>query len=163
MKAKIILVAAGFGVSFCLGAAVKPKLKFPYAGPELNKPCGKTELEWRCATRGVRDDKPITLTTQFSMVGLSAEPRAKGLLVDAHLERRAGILLPYACRGWNAALRDAAKTAYAHALRRFGTGKELGKPMTNWNDICVRLHLDDRIAMIALEGQFDALKRGSPD
>ncbi len=79
------------GLAFAAGnAAPKVKLKFPYAGAKLNQPCGKTEFEWRCATKGIRRDKPHKLSRYFDLVRLRAMPRKKGLLVRAEIVRRPG-------------------------------------------------------------------------
>lgn len=79
--ALLLLISA---TCFAAGQAA-PKLKFPWAGDKLNEPCGKTELEWRCATSGI-DARPVRLNRYSSLVGLKYEPHADGLVVKAAID-----------------------------------------------------------------------------
>ncbi len=148
-----IMLASGFALG--AGAA---KLKFPYAGKALNQPCGKTELEWRCAVQSAARAESEPITGQFELLAMTFTPKAKGLVVDVHVRRREGILLPYAARGWTKALSAAADYGYRHAIRHIGTGTTLGRPFVGWNSIAVRVYLDGRLSMQALEGKYQTVK-----
>ena len=85
---RVVILGTGLlavGAAFCAGRASAPKLKlkYPWAGELLNRPCGKTELEWRCATGGIRKDGDIPLTKAFVLRTLTAEIKPKGIVVRA--------------------------------------------------------------------------------
>ncbi len=154
---RVVILGTGLlavGAAFCAGRASAPKLKlkYPWAGELLNRPCGKTELEWRCATGGIRKDGDIPLTKAFVLRTLTAEIKPKGIVVRADVTRRDGVVLHWAQRGWAAALRDACSRVNRLARQRFGDGTDETKPFANWNSLAVALTLDGLPAMQVVGG-----------
>jgi len=85
MKRMVFVVGmvALVGVAFAAGNAA-PKLKFPWASEAMNKPCDKTELEWRCLANAIGGGgEPTKLSKEFTVVSLTAEPLTRGLRVKA--------------------------------------------------------------------------------
>lgn len=138
--------------------AVGAKLKFPYAGEALNEPCGRTELEWRCAAQSWAAEEPRVITDQFLLVSAAYQAKPKGLLVDLHVTRRPGILLPYASRGWTEALTGAVGHARRTVLRHIGTGSVIGHPFVKGNDLAVRVYLDGQLSMTVIYGQVATVR-----
>ena len=155
MKAKI-LTAILLAGTFAAGREAA-KLKFPWAGETLNRPCGKTEIEWRAATRGLSHDAPVPITPIFEVTAMRGEVKRQGLLVTANVRRREGVVHPYACRGWAQGLRDACGAIHKQAVRRYGQGDAPGKPFYKWNGIAVMLYVDGNLSMQAVGGQYQGI------
>lgn len=98
MKRSIALLTVVALAAFALGqAAPKPKpLKFPWLNDaekeKLNADCGKTELEWRCAT-GKLITQPVNVVMPLMrLTGLVATPSKKGLAVAAEITTTTGLV-----------------------------------------------------------------------
>ena len=85
----VILIASA---AFCAGkeAATKPALKFPWAGEKLNQPCGKTELEWICATRSFRPKKALRIYDLWDINAMVVEPSKGGMNITVDLSPHKG-------------------------------------------------------------------------
>lgn len=119
MKRMILLIAVVAAGSFCLGAAAeKKKLKFPWAGEKLNKPCGKTELEWKCARAEMKPVAPTKLTKHFNLVAFGAKPQPNGLLVKALVVHRPKVVIRQL--SWNAAVEYASRMVLAKVRKEIG-------------------------------------------
>jgi len=158
MKRAVFLAVAlaALGVAFAAGNAV-PKLKYPWAGEKLNADCGKSLLEWKAASAGLRDDPPIPLTSIFQMTALSAEVRPQGLVLTAKLIRRPGVVHEYACHGWAQGLRDASAAIHKQVIARYGAGSGPGTPFTNWNNLALLLYVDDTLSMKCVAGHQEVV------
>jgi len=162
-KAVLALGIVGFGLA-CFGAGRAAKLRFPWAGEALNRPCGKTMLEWKCATGGIRQDKPLKLTHHFALVELSATPKPRGVLVVGNIirrkESRADLIGDQAI----AAYREACDEIFWLAQDRFGEGRGFeDKPFGHWKGIAVGLRLNGKPIMSVVRGKHTiirAAKRG---
>jgi len=151
--ALVILILMACAACFATGNAA-PKMKYPWAGAVLNAPCGKTLLEWKIATGGVRNDSPVVLTRIFEMTAMSAEIKPRGLVVTAQARRRAGVVHPCPCKGWCQALRDACAAVHKQVVRRYGNGSGPGTPFHHWNGLAVVLYVEGNLSMRAVSGHF---------
>ena len=130
--------------------ASRPKLKYPYAGERLNQPCGKTLLEWQCATQQVRC-KPLTPTKEWEITHLLAVPRPNGVLIQANIVRVKGFT-DRAAHRW---LHRAKEAVYKEAKQRFlsppgGWPKPAGPiprkdPFDGWRNCRVEIYVDGRL------------------
>ena len=161
---RVVILGTGLlavGAAFCAGRATAHKLKYPWAGELLNRPCGKTELEWRCATKSLRKDADQALTKVFTLRSLVAEIKPKGVIVCADITRRPGAVVGPGHRGWNPALREACAAAFRQGRLRFGDGLGPDKPFTYWPGMAVLLSVDGTPAMKGVDGKYQA-HRGRP-
>lgn len=115
MKKKITLACiVALAVGVCIGQQVADK-KFPWASDDLNKPCGKTELEWRCAISRI-DPRPVAIKDRFEVLALDAEPKESGMTVKVAVGLKGGIPEPSMKREqW----RDTFDNLSWHKLRPF--------------------------------------------
>jgi len=159
MRKELFLAVAliGVGVAFAAGNAA-PKLKFPWAGEKLSADCGKTMLEWKVASAGLRSDPPIPLTSIFQMTALSAEVRPQGVVLTAKLARRPGVVHEYACHGWAQGLRDASAAIHKQAIARYGAGSGPGTPFNNWNNLAAMVYVDEKLSMKSVVGHYEVVK-----
>ena len=157
MKRAVFLAVAlaALGAAFAAGQATAPGMKFPYAGAMLNGPCGRTELEWRCATAGIRSDKVVPAGIYWTIRSLCAEPRAKGLVVRANVELQADKVIT----DKRDALENGCWRAYEYALDHFGHGRGKGKPMTQWQNIAIYLSVNGKPAMVGVGGNFQEVSQ----
>jgi len=92
MKRTAILLVVVALAGFAAGQAVE-KVKFPWVAEKdrarLNAPCGKTELEWRCATAKIGE--PTDFNGRFMLSGFDATPLPDGLLVKANVTWKKGL------------------------------------------------------------------------
>ena len=153
---RLALYVAGMAVAaaaFAAGQATK--LKFPWAGDALNRPCGKTELEWRLATKGIRKDEPVNLAGYWMIRELRPEIRAKGVVLHANVSLRPDKAITDRAE----ALRNGCWNVCDYGQRAFGHGKGKGKPFTYWKNIAIYLSVDGKPAMVAIGGQFQEVTR----
>ncbi len=153
---RVVILGTGLlavGAGFCAGRA--SKLKFPWAGELLNRPCGKTELEWRCATKGLRRDKPVVSGIYWTITSLRAEIRRKGVVVHANVALQPTKVITKT----HEALVDGCRQASFYAEEHFGHGRERGQPFTHWRNLAVYLSVDGKPAMVAVGGKFQEVTR----
>ncbi|MHC4718505.1 MAG: hypothetical protein ACYS5V_16160 [Planctomycetota bacterium] len=107
------------GLGFAAGQAV-PKVRFPWASADLNKPCGKTELEWRCVANAIGGPgKPAKLSREYKLVQLWAKPTRKGLSVTASIQPRPPFKARPNTKTWWKQMDHNSRLAMHHARRRF--------------------------------------------
>lgn len=133
-------------VGFAVGQAVE-KLKFPYVSKELNAPCGKTEFEWRCATKNLRPgEPPAQLTAEFDMTALVAEPGPDGLTIKVNAKMKPGIALTPKQSEWLPRVEYATRNAVWQAQERFGDGKGKSKAFADTKNLTVEFYIDGKLA-----------------
>ena len=157
---RLALYVAGMAVAaaaFAAGQATK--LKFPWAGDALNRPCGKTELEWRCATAGIRADPPVTNGELWVVNSIAAEPRPKGLVLRRDVSPQNGVILRRGMPGWRGALGSGCRRGLSLAQARFGTGPGKGRAYDRWAHLAVYLSVDGAPSMVGVGGAFQEVTR----
>lgn len=94
--ALVLLVLAGMGVAFGAGVATAPAFKFPWVHEsereKLNGPCVRTELEWRCGTKAIREESCYIVHPVVRLIELRAKPGRKGMVVTATIETPTGMM-----------------------------------------------------------------------
>lgn len=86
---RAIIVLAILGVGVCAGlAAPEVVKKFPWASDEMNKPCGKTELEYRCDLLAVKPTDTV-IAGLFDIEEFTLEPNDTGYNWTFKLKTRA--------------------------------------------------------------------------
>jgi len=134
----VLLMAIALGFAF--GAQPPPaKLKFPYAPAELNRPCGRTELEWQCLLKSMRPSAPTRLNRRWSIIRFEAKPEPKGLLVAAEIAPRPGNDHGPADKDWQTQMKYVSWAVEHAAYRRFLKLEE-GSP-----HLTLRLHFDGKL------------------
>ena len=81
----LVLVALG-GVALGAGAATKLNT-YSYVPDALNAPCGKTMLEWNLMA-GRIEAEPVSVSRDYELVRLVAEPKPEGIIVRAYVRLR---------------------------------------------------------------------------
>jgi len=142
----VINMVVGSYTAFCAGKeAAKPALKFPWAGEKLNQPCGKTELEWLCATGGLRQDKPVRLSPAFSAERMIAVPANSGLAVKVYVAPNPSYKGKPGDKKWAGDVMVALAAARMEVQRRFGSGTGNDALYGNGQDLEVRLFAGDKM------------------
>ena len=134
----VSLLSIALGVA--LGAApAPPKLKFPYAPAELNRPCGRTELEWQCLLKSMRPCTPIKLNRSWNIIRFEAKPESKSLLVAAEIAPRPGNKHRPADQHWQTQMKYVSWAVEHAAYRRFLKLEEGSSHLT------LQLHYDGKL------------------
>jgi len=141
---RIVLVVgmiALAGAAFAAGNVV-PKLKFPWASEALNKPCDKTELEWRCLANAIpAQAKPAKLTRAYDMVELQAKPAKEGLLLKIVVAPRPPFAAAPGTDKWRGEMDAISRIAGEHAKRRL-VDKDTCEDL---RDMYLELHYGDKL------------------
>ena len=147
-RTPVLLAVAGLcAVAFCAGRAVK--LKFPWAGDALNRPCGKTELEWRCVSH--RISPPKSLGIEWQITHFVAEPKQKGLRLQVNLGERGKVSHATAMRALSLAKRRLFQDHLDPFLKPT-MPKDPNRlypeasPFHDWKNVCLEVYVNGKIS-----------------
>lgn len=135
--------------------AESPKPKYPYVSEALNKPCGKTEFEWRCLENSIfHKPQPVLLNREFELLHIEAQPSSEMLLVRANVTRRKGVTEGPGHKQWGRILNIGTIAVLRQVYRRFGEGDKLDSPFVHFRNLRMQFYLD---GVLAAERDWDGL------
>lgn len=133
-----------------------PEKKFAYVSDKLNKPCGRTMLEWNCAANRIQQQPtPLKLCRDFNLVHLVASPTPARLVVKANCEPRPKIVIDTSPEGWQFVVTNATHFVLPEIRRRFGDGNRRGGAFGEFRDVRLEFYVNGTLAAIRTRTGID--------